>query len=328
MALSGLLARTFVGLAREYESAGDGPPLQIWSNQLRPLVADAPVPLRDLPARARLSRRQTGPAVTAGERWGLLVVDRSGGRGRATARLSERGLAAHDSGLAALERTESAWRDRLGDLAEQLRADLVAVVTRLDLELPWFPTSYGAADNTFAGGRAVAAHPGPPRLPAHGKDWRPVVRDDVDDTAALPLSALLSQTLVAFAMDYEAESEAELSLATGTLLQAIPDSGVRAVDVPHTGAHGILAEDGTRTGRAALARPTPFGRALREAHRPLVAAIEDGWRSRHGTTRIYSLRSTTAAILDRIELTGPRERVVSLLAELFPIQQPDQAATE
>lgn len=321
LAVPGLLARTFVGLAREYEGGTHPPPLHIWSNLLRPLAGDDAVPLRDLPSLARLSRRQAGPSVTAGERWGLLTVDRSGGRGRATARLSERGAFAHASGVAALERANAVWQDRFGDVTAQLRAALETIAAQLDLEFPWFPTSYGAADNTFAGGRLVAAQPGPPALPAHGKDWRPVVRTSPDSAVGLPLSALLSQVLVAFAVEYEAQSGSELSLATGTLLQAIPDDGVRAIDLPHTGAHGVLTDDATTTGRAAISRPTALGRTLRDAHLPLVEAIEGLWRGRHGAARVHTICSTTATILDRVEPPEPHERVVSLIAELYPVQR-------
>ena len=320
-ALPVLLARTFVGFAREYEAGERPPPLQTWSNLLRPLAGDDPVSLRDLPALARLSRRQVGPSVIAGERWGLITVDRSGGRGRATARLSAHGADAHARGTGALARADAVWLDRFGDVVAPLRTALEALVTQLDLEFPWFPTNYGAADNTFAGGRAVAAQAGPPALPAHGKDWRPVLRTGPDGAVGLPLSALLSQALVAFAVEYESDSGAELSLATGTLLQAIPDDGVRATDLPHTGAHGILADDGSTTGRASVVRPTALGRALRDAHGPLVEAIEGRWRDRHGTARIRSIRSTTEAVLDRIDRPEPGERVVSLIAELYPIQR-------
>jgi hypothetical protein len=319
--LPGLLARTFVGFAREYEAGDRPPPLPVWSNLLRPLAGEGPVPVRDLPALACLSRRQVGPAVTAGERWGLLTVDRGGGRGRATARLSAHGADAHARGVRALERADAVWVDRVGDAVAPLGAALEALVGRLDLELPWFPTSYGAADNTFAGGRAVAAQAGPPALPAHGTDWRPVLRTDPDGVDGLPLSALLSQAVVAFAVEYESESGAGLSLATGTLLRAVPDDGVRAADLPHTGAHGILADDGSATGRAAVVRPTALGRALRDAHGPLVETIEGRWRSRHGTALVQSIRSATGAVLDRIETPEPDERVVSLIAELYPVQR-------
>ena len=82
------------------------------------------------------------------------------------------------------------WQAKVGpEVASQLRASLESLVAAFPLEHPHYPASYGLADASITGGNGV--------------DWKPVRRTGGDPVANLPLSALVSQALVAFAMEYE-----------------------------------------------------------------------------------------------------------------------------
>ena len=60
---------------------------------------------------------------------------------------------------------------------------LEALVARLELEHPHFPVRYGGSDPSFTGGPGV--------------DWKPVPRESGSNVTGLPMTALLSQALVA-----------------------------------------------------------------------------------------------------------------------------------
>ena len=84
-----------------------------------------------------------------------------------------------------------------------MRTALVALVDQFGLELPHYWISYGGSDPRVTGGKFRPAKAGPPRIPAHGQDWAPVLREEGVSSADLPLTALLSQALTGFAIDYE-----------------------------------------------------------------------------------------------------------------------------
>jgi hypothetical protein len=316
--LPALHAHVLVGFRRDHEAGAPVPPLPLWANLLR-VVADDTVRLGDLHQRARLSRRTTGPLVAEGERAGLLSVDRSGGRGTATARLTPSGLSALAAGRAGLERTEAVWHERLGEPVARLRRDLESLVGRLTLELAHHPAGYGPADTSITGGMLAAAD-GP--MPAHGKDWRPVRRDGPDTAAGLPLSALLSQALVAFAVDYERGGGVTHSLATAAVLATIDDEGRREADLPPLAAwrpgHGMVEVGVPPGGRRRLVHLTARGRAARDEHVRLVAEVESRWRDRFGSEVTGSLRSSCSAIATDLGRDLPPYPFVGWIAGLPP----------
>ncbi len=134
---------------------------------------------------------------------------------------------------------------------------------------------------------------------------------------ALPLPALLSQALVAFAIDYEAE--ARLSLASTTVLQ-VPgldtEAGTRVADLPPPWAwhgHGPV-----EVGPGKVVRLTPYGRAVRDEYRPLTDAVEARWRDRFGAPAVGDLRSSAAAQAAGLDPGPPGHTVVDLIAGWFP----------
>jgi hypothetical protein len=308
-----LLTRVLAGIARDAEASGEAPPVLLWSNLLRVVPADG----AGLGAAARaacVSRRATAQLVAAGEHAGLVVVDRVGRRSAAVRRTAA-GTAAEAAGRESLRRTERAWVQRSGAPVPGLRAGLEAVVGRLDLELAHFPMAYGVADSRITGGRHVAADPGPPPLPAHGREWHPVVRTGPGTALGLPLRALVGQAVTAFAVEYE--SEAATSLAAAAVLHAIGDDGVPAAGFAPAGfwrGHGELTVEAAAPGRGRVVQVTTPGRAVGDEYARRSADVEDRWRTRFGPGVVDSIRSAAVAIASIVGDGPPHYPLVSWLA--------------
>ena len=106
---------------------------------------------------------------------------------------------------------EQCWRDRFGEPAiARLRESLWAVASRLELDLPdCLPIlGYGLFST------------GPDSFEGKATGWREESGSD------LPLSALLSRVLLAFAIEFERQSD--LSLAIGAnVLRVLGEKGGR-----------------------------------------------------------------------------------------------------
>src|SRR5215210_5556691 len=101
---------------------------------------------------------------------------------------------------------------------------LEALVSQLELEHPHFPVPYGTADPTFTGGPGV--------------DWKPVPRGLDSSIGDLPISALLSQALVAFAIEYESRRVGPLQWAAN-ILRTPDDDGGGFQPLPASGTHSV-----------------------------------------------------------------------------------------
>lgn len=132
-------------------------------------------------------------------------------------------------------------------------------------------------------------------------------------TFRLPLSALLSQLLVAFTVEFEQElasaGHPELSLALGSnVLRFLDvDEGLRVIQiaelagitrqaisqqVTHLEAIGQVETVVDPTDRRAkLVRLTPAGATTRDVCRPLFGEIERRWGQRHGDDVVQALRT-------------------------------------
>jgi hypothetical protein len=161
------------------------------------------------------------------------------------------------------------------------------------------PIGYGPVDNSIAGGRHVPAVDGPPRLPAHGQDWVPVVREQAPDDD-LPLTALLSQLYAAFAIDVEAVA---YSLANLVVFQSIPDEGLPIADLPAGSPspegwerHGLATID--RGPEPRRVRLTPLAARLRDAYEQLTDGVERDWGERYGADTVGAVRAHLEAVAD------------------------------
>jgi DNA-binding MarR family transcriptional regulator len=306
-----IVSRSIGAISRAYAAAApvDAPSLPFRAALLR-FSSDPPSTTRELPARSRLSSRTTKVAVGAAERHGWVVTEPDADRPRHTAlRFTETGVEASRTADDSLAAVEDPWLVDAGD-AERLRRAAEALVGRLDLELPHHPISYGGADVTVTGGAYAGARTGPdPRIPAHGTDWRAVLRTDPSSAVGLRISALLSQVLVQFTIDYQGGGGFNLASAT-RVLRHKGDDGVPLASLDGEGItgdgrsllerHGVVRVDRARgdgAGRGErVVRLTPSGLRLRDTYTPLVGRVEADWRARYGDELLDTL---TDELLER-----------------------------
>ncbi len=309
--LSACLARALLDASRELErqgAAGDWPPsLLLWANLLRVIPADG-LPVADLPAAARISRR-AAKAWLGLERLGWLELTGPTSRSQVV-RLTSIGRSARDAWADLVPLAEQASTARMGKgSATSLRRALEGFVGALAVELPHYPMPYGT-DPSAVGGQSVPAKPGPPRIPAHGADWVPVVRTGGGESVhALPLHALLSQALMAFAIDYEElalfpmamAAMLATSLPSGSrpLAELPPVLGVNGTGKSLLERHGVVQVTGS--GRLRTAHLTDRGRRISQGHRANLEAAESVWRTRYGTDLVEPLATALRSVDEKLD---------------------------
>ncbi len=258
---------------------GDGPWLVSWAmaeNCLR-FVSDQPVTVAELEALARTPTNLDGM-----RRWGYITIDGSAQRtyrGRpgpgAVLHGTARGLRARDTWLPLPGLIEQRWQDRYGpDVIRGLRGPLEQLAGQLD---PGLPDVLPILDQELFS-----------RGPAAGLPPRP----EPPDAAALPLPALLSRALLAFALEYEATSVVSLAVEANLLRVLGPDP-TRPRDLPLLAGiskeavnwalgvplRGRLAaeEPDPAARRGKVLRLTSAGERARRLYLGGLAAVEDRW---------------------------------------------------
>jgi DNA-binding MarR family transcriptional regulator len=239
--------------------------LVMYANTLQHLDADA-VTVDELAARARTTRL----SLKGLRRWGYLRVEDD------RVRLTEPGRRAQAAWAPLRGEIEARWRDRFGASAlDRLRDALGAVRAQVSLALPdylpvVYPTQNGRAD-----------------IPASAEP-----ATDTPD-----LSVLLAQVLLAFTLDFEAESKLSMPVSANPL-RVVTTVGVRVRDLPaRTGvskeanamATGFLArrecivvEPDPSAARGKVVRLTEKGERAQAKFRRVLAATEAEWRARFG----------------------------------------------
>lgn len=308
MALPVLLSRALGHLTAQLEdAAGVGPgvaSLAVWSNVLR-CVADAGsngMDERALPEAARISRRLATAALTGAVRRGWVSAEADGHAPKSRhVELTEVGKRAAQVWTSELSKADEAWEQ------SPLRAVLEQLVARLTFELPHFPASYGAADPSAIGGPFVQASKRAVGVPAHGTDWRPVLRGDGDTVSSLPLTALLSQALMAFTVDYEDHFPWPLA-STATVLCHLGAAPTALADMPPD--HGITGNGKSLLerhliavvtsdpvdARSKLVALTDRGLAVVHHHPARLEAVETEWRERFGEATVTGLRDALGPV--------------------------------
>ena len=260
--------------------------LLMWANCLRYLPDDG-MPLGELRRRAR-----TETNVDGMRRWRYVTYAPDPGCGKrpkpdAIVAPTAQGRRAREIWPGAIDDVESRWRSRYGaDAIERLRAALAAIVTALDPALPDCLPILGH-------GLYSRIHPEPPVT-------------DASEASALPLWALLSKPLLAFALAYERDGGPSLAISAN-VLRVLTDDGVRTRDVPAlagvskesvamaTGLLGKLrltAEGPDPTGgRFRVIRLTAAGTAARAQYHARAASVEADWRAGFGPQRVAGLRA-------------------------------------
>jgi methyltransferase (TIGR00027 family) len=311
LSVSALLSQTLVALTIELDneaerraphrttnhgaaSQGDGPwltSLAMFENCLR-FVTDQPITVGELEMLTR-----TGTNLDGMRRWGYITIDGTAKKihqGRpgpgAVLRATARGLRAREMWLPLPGLIEQRWRERYGaGLIGRLRHGLEAVAGQLDPGLP---------DTLPILGQVLFSRGPDPALPP---------RPDPPGVATLPLSALLSRVLLAFALEYERDSE--WSLAVGAnLLRVLRGEGTRLRDLPLlTGisreavnwAMGVMLrarlaveEPDPAASRGKVARLPSRGLQAQTLYLELLGTIEDRWRERFGGDTIGALRQS------------------------------------
>ena len=292
--------------------------LLMWANCLRHLPDDG-ITVAELYGRAR-----TGTNLDGMRRWGYVTFTPDPGHGKrprpdAVIAPTRWGSAARDVWREVTAQVEDRWQDRLGpDAFAALRAALAGVVAHLDPALPdCLPVlGHGLYSRPDPGGRAS----GTGRRPAGADSSAAASSSAGAATAALvrppardlPLWALLSRTLLAFATQYEAEPGPSLAVSAN-VLRVLSEAGTATSAIPALGgvsresvamAAGWLRDAGLATdgpdptgGRLRVTGLTPRGVLARDGYPALAAAVERDWRTRLGDAAVTALRQSVAPLL-------------------------------
>jgi hypothetical protein len=290
--LSVPLSHVLAGMTAELEAEkGNAPSLVLWSTVVR-CVGDG-IDDAALPDAARISSRFATTAVKAAVRGGWITAESI-----KAAKKAQR-LRRTDAG----EEGAAIWSERLALLdarwaSTPLRKTLEQLVGALPLELPHFPVSYGTADPSAIGGPYGQTVKRTEGVPAHGNDWKPVVRGAGDTVSDLPLTALLSQVLMAFTVDYEDRFPWPLA-NTMNVLSHLSEKPRPLDELPE--GHGIAGNGKSLTERHLVASVTKDGKrnlvaltergALVMTHHPKrLEAVENDWTQRFGAKLMTELR--------------------------------------
>lgn len=269
----------------------------MWWNCMR-FVGEAGVRVGELEDLARTTTNLNGM-----ERWGYVVVEPDPADHRAKPsrrdwmiRATAKGRKAQEVWAPLLGAIEQRWEARFGeDALARLREALLTLIHQFDFELPdCLPIlGYGLfSKEPGLSGRAEHA----------GEDRK---------GSELALPALLSRALLAFAMEFESESDLSLAICAN-VLRVLDERGVLLRDLPLlTGvskeairvALGVLEKKRIAVGepdpegsRAKIVRLTPNGQDAQDAYRQLLVSIEERWQQRYGKDTLRALR----AALERV----------------------------
>jgi DNA-binding MarR family transcriptional regulator len=291
----------------------------MWSNVLQHVPPEG-VRIRELHARARTTR----DSLAGLQRWGYVTVDPVpiGGRGERPkedlmVRATAAGKRAQEVWEPLAAEVEDRWRTRFGtDAIRSLRESLEAVGGRLDTELPdYLPVVYPTQN-----GRAEIPEVRAPASTVGGVDAT---------THPLDLSALLSQVLLTFTVDFERESKISLPISANTL-RVLDETGVRVRDLPRlTGVskeansmsvgflerHGcVVVEPDPSANRGRVVRLTTKGRKAQDKYRRVLDMTEQHWATRFGGEVVADLRGS----LERLVGAGPGARRSVLMKGMEP----------
>ena len=282
VALSKVLGHITVDAEKRARVGDTMPSLAVWSNVVRCVAANPGIDEKGLATEARISKRLAVAAVTGAARREWIETEAAGGKNR---RVSLAGLG---------ESAAEVWPGVLASVAEEwagsdVQAALVSLVPQFRFELPHYPASYGTADPSATGGTFVqnAARKGD--VPAHGDDWKPVLREG-SDVGGLPITALLSQALMAFTVDYEDHFPWPLAstlnvlihVGDGALLSELPEGhGITATGKSLLERHLIVDVEKRKGGDHRITL-TARGKQVIEHHPKRLAAVEQEWDERYG----------------------------------------------
>lgn len=280
---------------------GKGPwltSLVMWSNLMR-FVDEKGIRVNEL--------QNKGGNLAGMLRWGYVIAQpdpddnrtapsaRGAGkpRGDWLVRPTARGKMAQEVWRPLFGAIEKRWETRFGNAEiDKLRESLRAIISQFDFELPeYLPVlGYGLRANLPHGDAQAAA-------------------GGVGDAAPsrLPLSALLSKVLLAFATEFDRDSDLSIAISAN-VMRVLSDRPIRVRDLPRLS--GVSKEainvclGFLQKGRYIAVEPNPDGkkgrsvrltsrgRLAHDAYHQLIANIEDRWHARYGKDRIRNLRDS------------------------------------
>jgi DNA-binding MarR family transcriptional regulator len=286
---------------RQTPDAGrDGPWLvsfTLWANVLQHVDGEGTT-VGDLRARAR-----TGQLLLNGlQRWGYVSVTpptgeslRNPPQDGATVTATRAARRAQEVWRQLPPVIDGRWRDRLGASAvDRLERALRAVFD----ELPFAPPASLPVVHPTQGARSEG-------VPPRGDTGSQLPADGV-------LSPLLSGVLLAFTLDFEAESRISLPISASTL-RVLGAEGARVGDLPRCAGvsrqaqamstgwlerHGcVVTERDPTARRGRIARLTSKGEKAQQKYRRLLTVTEESWGSRYGAPRVDELRASLHAVV-------------------------------
>jgi len=271
--------------------------MAMWSNCMKFVSTDG-ITMHELECRARARPNWNGMI-----RWGYIFLEPAPGDERPKPPMSAlivrptvRGRLAQQVWEPLTAIIEQRWRERFGAAAiGALREELEAMAAQLDPGLPdCLPIlKFGL----FC------------EVPEHKKCPEAVGKLDVSQ---LPLPALLSRVLLAFALEFERASPVSLAIASNVLRLVEPE-GIRLRDLPlRSGVSKesiamaltflkarryirVLSEQ--PPGKWKLLLLTPEGVLAQAQTKTLLDEIEPRWRERFGTSRLTRLAKTLQGIV-------------------------------
>jgi hypothetical protein len=260
---------------------------------------------RELETASRNPRERLKPHLGCLERWGFIEFEgvprkRDGwGSGRGISldwfvRFTRSGKEAARIWPPLWEEMDERWKKRFGR-EDYTRAyeSLRRLVGRLEFELPW----------GLPGGLDVAAGEKsyPPKSPEGGETNHPP-----------PLSALLSQALLGFALEFNQKSRAPLVLCGNVIRVLSEDNPARVADLPAlTGGSPeavdidwrikpyVVVESDPNGKRGKVVRLSPAGASAKKAYYRSSEEIEAEWENRFGTSEVRPLRLSLEYLLTK-----------------------------
>jgi hypothetical protein len=271
--------------------------LVVWLNMLR-FLADGPVSVRTLAARALTGEDGVKAWLGCLERWGVVALQpgmRAGfGSGRGIradwpVRLTASGETAVGIWPGLVPEIDARWSTRFGQDATKLRRSLEAVERQIELELPQ--------------GLPVALL----KLPEFGP--RKSAAHD-----PLPLPVLLSRVLLGFALEFECESQTPISLCANAIRvlsnQPLPEAEIprRTGCSEETAGIGwqhkpyIVVERDPARGRGKFVRLSEAGIEAQQEYSSRTRDIEARWTKRFPSAP-EQIRESLTILLKRGELS-------------------------
>ncbi len=271
--------------------------MAMWFNCMR-FVGEEGIRAGELEALARTPTNLNGM-----ERWGYITVgpdpadpSKKPRRSNWLIRATSAGRKAQEVWRPLVSEIEERWRARFGkDEIDELWEALENLIGCFDVDLP-------------------------DCLPILGYGlWSKRIREpDVEGKSGggshLELPAQLAKVLLAFALEFEKESEVSLAISAN-VLRLIGEEGVRVRDLPRLsavskeaiatslsflGKRGYAMVQTEPAGRLKVVLLTSKGRAARETYQQLVWTIEKRWHTRFGEEAVARLRD----LLERLAGDG------------------------